>query len=74
MSENSENDESGDFSAENLALDDPAVRELGNLKVSIADVPEDKLTEREKSRLNTLRKKAGELEAIVRERKTEENQ
>lgn len=62
-----------EFDAENLALDDPAVREMGNVKAVLSDVPGEKMNEQERSRLETLRRKTSELEELVRNRKTREN-
>ena len=58
--------------AENAALDDEAVRLLGNAKTVFWDVPVENLNQREQDRLSTLKKKTGELEEIVRDRKRNE--
>jgi len=58
--------------AENAALDDEAVRLLGNAKTVFWDIPEHALSKRERNRLSTIQKKTDELEQMVRDRKRNE--
>ena len=60
-------------SPEELAVDDQAVRLLGNAKITLWDIDRDELTRREQNRLSTVLDKIGELEDIVQERKEAEN-
>lgn len=61
------------YTAEELARDESQPRrELGNAWAALCDINRDELTDREKSRLDTIQTKIDELESIIEEREVQE--
>lgn len=63
----------GRYTEKEIARDNSEVRRLlGNAKVTLWDIDNDELTDREKARLSTIIQKIDELEDIIEEREIEE--